>query len=281
MQIERDSATSCAPSWPGVCLHATERDPNRTLAWVNSVCILFLLIGVAGSKPASVAIKPLPPIEEATAAIVEPLPPPPQAQPEQQNQEQNDRNSPTRPQVVVVTPDAPSINFSVPTIGNLLVPNAIAQAPPLAPLKPVAPLRTQPLLLNLNNTGSGGERPQPPYPRIALDQGQQGSVTLRMTVDEAGLIKTIEVAQSSGFPVLDRSALEFVKRHWTVPPGKGARIYEATINYKIQLELNPPLYASEHRIPILSQRRPGHVADSALRPGGRGRGGRTRFLVVA
>ena len=74
----------------------------------------------------------------------------------------------------------------------------------------------------LNTTGSGGERPQPPYPKIALEQGQQGSVTLRMTVDDAGLIQTIEVAQSSGFPVLDHSALEFVKRHWTVPARQGS-----------------------------------------------------------
>ena len=217
-------------------LHATDRDPCRTLAWVNSVCILFLLIGVAGSKPASVAIKPLPPLEEATAAIVEPLPPPPQTQSEQLNQEQNNEETPETPQVVVVTPDAPSINFAVPTIGNVVVPNAIAQAPPLAPLKPVAPLRRQPTLLDLNSTGAGGERPQPPYPKIALDQGQQGSVTLRMTVDEAGLITAIEVARSSGFPILDHSALEFVKRRWTVPSGKGARIYEATINYKIQID---------------------------------------------
>jgi protein TonB len=203
---------------------------------VNSVCILFLLIGVAGSKPASVAIQPLPPIEEAAAAIVEPLPPPPRTQADPQNQDQTEERPPDAPQVVVVTPDAPSISFSVPTIGNLVVPNAIAQAPPLAPLKPAAPLRAKPLLINLNSTGSGGERPQPPYPRIALDQGQQGSVTLRMTVDEAGLIKTIEVAQSSGFPILDRGAMDFVKRRWTVPSGKGARIFEATINYKIQTD---------------------------------------------
>jgi protein TonB len=216
-------------------LRATERDPNRTMAWVNSVCILFLLIGVAGSKPASVSIRPLPALEDATAVIVEPLPPP-QALPDQLNQEQKNEETPDTPQVVVVTPDAPAINFSVPTIGNLVVPNAMATAPPLAPLKPAAPLRSQPILLNLTTTGGGGERPQPPYPKIALDQGQQGAVTLRMTVDEAGLIQTIEVARSSGFPMLDHNALAFVKRRWTVPAGKGARIYEATIIYKIQMD---------------------------------------------
>ena len=221
-------------AWMG--LHATDRDPNRMLAWVNSICILFLLIGMAGSRPASIRIKPLPPVEEANAAIVEPLPPPPQVKSDQPNQEQqNDQEQPDTPQVVVVTLNTPTINFSVPTIGNLLVPNAIAQAPPVAPLKqPVAPLHNVPTVLNA--TGNSGERPEPPYPKIALEQGQQGSVMLHMTVDEAGLIKTIEVARSSGFPILDHSALEFVKRHWTVPPGSGSRIYEATINYKLQMD---------------------------------------------
>jgi len=213
-------------------LHAVERDPNRKLAWVNSVCILFLLIGICGSKPASIRIQALPPIEELSAAIVEPLPPPPQTQPAEPTQEQTDPEQVDTPQVVVVTPESPTINFSVPTIGNLVVPNSVAQAPPVAPLKQVARLHTQPTVLN--TTGSGGDRPQPPYPKIALEQGQQGSVTLRMTVDDAGLISTIEIVQSSGFPVLDRSALDFVKRHWTVPPEKGTRIYEATINYKLQ-----------------------------------------------
>ena len=213
-------------------VHASDQDPNRWLAWVNSICILFFLIGVFGSKPASIRIKLLPPVEEVSAVIVEPLPPPPQTRSEQQTQEQNNQEQVDTPQVVVVTPEAPSINFSVPTIGNLVVPNAVAQAPPVAPLKQVAPLRTQPSVLN--TTGSGGDRPQPPYPKIALEQGQQGSVTLRMTVDDAGLISMIEVVQSSGFPILDRSAMDFVKRHWTVPPQKGANIYEAVINYKLQ-----------------------------------------------
>src|SRR5713226_3089002 len=93
-------------------LHATDRDPNRKLAWVNSICILFLLIGFAGSKPASIKIKPLPPVEEINAAIVEPLPPPPQTLAAQQQEEQSNEETPETPQVVVVTPAAPNITFS-------------------------------------------------------------------------------------------------------------------------------------------------------------------------
>jgi protein TonB len=120
----------------------------------------------------------------------------------------------------------------VPTIGNLLVPNAVAAAPPLRPLNPVASLRNVPTVLD--TTGNGGERPQPPYPKIALESGQQGSVLLQMTVDDSGLIQDIEIKQSSGSGILDRSALDFVKRHWIVPPGKGSRLYEATIIYQLK-----------------------------------------------
>ena len=208
------------------------QDRDRRLAWVNSVCILFLLIGVFGYKGGAAWNRPLPPIEEVVPAVVEPLPPPPQTAAPEQTEQQTDQDKSDAPRVVVVTRDSPAINFSVPTIGNLLVPNAIAQAPPVAPLKAVAPLRRAPRAIN--STGSGGERPEPPYPKIALEQAEQGSVTLSLTVDDSGAITDIEVKESSGFPLLDRSALEFVRRHWTVPPAEGAHSYYTTIHYRLQ-----------------------------------------------
>lgn len=219
---------------PRFCLPTPRREPERALAWVNSICLLFLLIGMFGAKPASISLKRLPPIEQLNAVMVEPLPPPPQAPDESQKQQPLDQEKTQAPQVVVVTPESPSINFSVPTIGNLVVPNALATPPPLTPLKTVEPLRLLPDLLN--NTGAGGERPRPPYPTIAREEGQQGSVLLLMTVNDAGQITDIEVKDSSGFPILDRSTLEYVKRHWIVPPGKGARRYAAKINYRLRAE---------------------------------------------
>jgi protein TonB len=219
-----------------LCLPSAERDPNRRLAWVNSICVLFLIIGLIGVKPPGVAIKPVPPLDpEVIPVLVEPATPPPQAQTEPQEQEPPDSPPDETPQVVVVTPAAPNINFSVPTIGNLLVPNALAKAPPLAPMapmRPVVPLKHPPA--TLENTGKGGDRPVPPYPRIALEQGQQGSVTLLLHANEAGIITTIEVKQSSGYPLLDRGAIDYVKRHWTVPTGSGEHVFEATITYRFQ-----------------------------------------------
>jgi len=213
-------------------LRAGEPEPGRTSVWVNSICILFLLIGVAGSKPAKISIPRLPPIEAASAAIVVPLPPQPPPPAEQVHQDNAKNEARAAPQVVVVAPPSPKINFSVPTIGNLVAPNAIAHEAPLKPLSPAAPSQLK--ALPLNSTGGGGERPQPPYPKIALEQGQQGKVVLMMNVDASGIITTIAVKESSGYPVLDRSALDFVKRHWVITPASGERLFEATINYRIQ-----------------------------------------------
>jgi periplasmic protein TonB len=211
------------------CLPEANRDPNRKLAWVNSICILFLLIGIVGAKSGSISLKKPPPLEEAVPVLVEPSPPPPE-KPEER-QEQPEQKTPETPQVVVVTPASPAINFAVPTLGNVMVPNGVAVAPPVNPMKPVEALRSQPT--TLNNTGSGGERPAPPYPKIAQEQGQQGSVTILITVDEAGLITSVEVKSTSGHSVLDRSALDYVKKHWIIPPSDGNRFYETTINYRL------------------------------------------------
>ena len=209
------------------CLPPANRDPNRKLAWTNSICILFLLVGLLGAKRAANFVAPPPQTAEVIPIIIEAATPPPAAS-ENQNQVQKEQDQPDEPQVVAVILDSPAINFSVPTVGNLVVPTALAKAPPAVALKPAVARA-----LAINSTGIGGERPQPPYPKIALEQAQQGSVVLTMTADETGVITSVAVKESSGYPILDRSTLDFVKRHWTVPPGGGTRIYEATITYKL------------------------------------------------
>ncbi len=206
-------------------------DLNRKLAWVNSICALVLLIGLSGSRPGRMRIPSLPPLQEAVAAIVEPLPPPPQATKEAQSQDQTDQERSDTPQVVVVTLPTPAISFSVPTIGNIVAPVALSKAPPLNPMLAATPLRKQPV--TLNTTGAGGERSQPPYPKIALDLGQQGTVTLLIGTDESGVITSIEVKNSSGFPILDRSAMDYVKRHWLLPAGPDRRFFETSIIYRL------------------------------------------------
>ena len=208
------------------CLPAASRDANRKLAWMNSICILFLLIGVAGAKPATIRIKTPAPLEEAIPTIIEPPTPPPTRIEARRNETQEDTEKTAAPQMVAVTLETPAIHFAVPTVGNLVVPATLAQAPSIAPVQTFTPLRKR-----IVGTGVGGDRPDPPYPQMAQDLGQQGTVLLSMTVDENGGITGVEVKESSGSPLLDKSALDYVKRHWILPTGEAGRIYEAPIRY--------------------------------------------------
>jgi protein TonB len=216
-----------------LCLPGASRDPNRKLSWMNSICILFLIIGIVGATPARVPIEPAPPIEEIAPVILEPAPPP-QAVTVNDNENQSDQPPPEAPNVVVVVPNAPNINFSVPTIGNLVAPNALAKAPPLNPLQRVAPVNQ---LAQISNTGSSGSRPQPPYPKLALDQGEQGTVALLMSADAAGNVVSVQIKGSSGFPILDRATADFIKRHWLLPSGAATnQLFETSITYKLQTD---------------------------------------------
>ena len=207
------------------CLPETGRDPSRKLAWTNSICLLFLLIGLVGAREAANFVEPPPKIEEAVPTIIEPIKPPPSL--EVQKVRATDQNQAGAPQVAAVTINTPAINFAVPTIGNLVVPLALARAPSREELL------AKPTVLKVSSTGENGDRPQPPYPPIALAEAEQGSVGVAITVDETGAITQIALKESSGYPVLDRSTLEFIKRHWHILPVHGSLNFETVITYKI------------------------------------------------
>ena len=203
------------------CLPSANRDANLKLAWVNSVCILFLLIGIAGARRGIIAIKPVPPIRVEVPIVIQPTVLPPQAiaqKPEQAEQI-------NQPRVLVALPNAPNVNFGVPTVGTLVVPAALASAPQIAPMR----------ISSLNNTGAGGDRPEPPYPPIARETGEQGTVKLLLGADAAGNVVSVDVKDSSGFPVLDRATVDFIKKHWRLPAGDGNRLFETSVTYLLQM----------------------------------------------
>jgi TonB family protein len=193
---------------------------------VNSVCILFLLIGIFGARQGLIAIKPAPPLEEIVPVIVEPVTLPPQETVEKKEADENKNDT---PQIAVVIPQSPNVNFSVPTIGSLIVAANLASAPPLEPMRTAAQIGS------LNNTGNGGERPIPPYPLIAKQSGEEGMVILMLGGDAAGNIISVNVKESSGYPVLDHATVDFIKRHWHLPSGAGGQLFQTSIIYKLQL----------------------------------------------
>jgi TonB family protein len=209
-----------------LCLPAAHRDPDRKLAWVNSVCILFLLVGITGARLGLISIKPVPPLPQIIPVIVEPTVL--KTQPTVEHKPAEDQK-PDAPPVAVVLPQTPNISFSVPTIGSLVVPANLAVAPPLEPMQTAAQIHA------VGSTGAGGDRPQPVYPKIALEEAEQGTVTLSISGDAAGNVISVAVKESSGYPILDRSAMDFVKNHWRLPTGPGNQFFESKITYQLQL----------------------------------------------
>jgi protein TonB len=104
----------------------------------------------------------------------------------------------------------------------------MASAPPLNPLD------TQPQIASVGNTGVSGERPQPPYPQLAMQNGEQGTIVLLLSTDAAGNIISIDVKHSSGFPFLDQETVAFIKNHWHLPANIGTQRFQTSITYKLQ-----------------------------------------------
>jgi TonB family protein len=216
-----------------VCLPAPGRTVPRRLAWANSVCLLFLLIGVMGEQSRLPARRAVPPLEQAVPVIVERLPPvaPPAAE-AKPTEQPNDDDKPQTPSIQAVTLDTPAINFAVPTPGSLLVPMSVAPTPGETPLRQAAPVRHDPT--QIQSSGVGGERPEPDYPRMYQEMGIQGTVVVVFTVNDAARVVSVEIKKSSGSSILDQHAENFVKRHWIVPPVNGGRVFQVSITFQLQ-----------------------------------------------
>jgi periplasmic protein TonB len=217
-----------------VCLPAPGRTVPRRLAWANSISLLFLLIGVLGAQSRLSGLKAVPPLQQPVPVIVEPLPPvAPTTTETKETDQQNEDDKPQTPSIQMVTLDTPAINFAVPTPGSLLVAMSVAPTPVEVALKKAAPVKHEPT--QIESSGAAGERPGPnPYPKLALEMGQQGTVTLMVTVDDLGKVLSVEVHESSGSVILDRNAQDWVRRHWIIPPVNGGHVFLAPIHYKIK-----------------------------------------------
>jgi periplasmic protein TonB len=198
------------------CLPAANRDANRKLAYVNSICLLFLSIGLAGLTPPKLEQKIPEPIQEfmPVEIVQPPEPPKTEPQPQEQPPEQQPETVVEMPQVAtVVAADPSQVKFAVPVEGPVVfAPAKFAQAPPPAAPKPAS--RTV-----VKMTGAeGGSHPEPAYPRAALEQRQQGTVTVIMTVNPDGSVESVEVKTSSGYGTLDRHVTQWVKNKFSFLP---------------------------------------------------------------
>ncbi len=208
-----------------LCLPQEWKDSYRTLAWVNSICCMFLVVGLIGLKPPQVVHRALSEVSDPVPVVFTQPDEPPKAEPDVKPDEEQPQDAPTEaPQVVTVVAaaDPSSVAFAVPVQGAVAIASAAHLATPPPPANQAPPRAVQ-----FNPAGAGGGSfPDPRYPAIAMRNRYQGTVVIEFVVDEAGHLASAKVQKSSGYPVLDEEALQTVQNRWRFTAGKAGYFYK-------------------------------------------------------
>ena len=78
----------------------------------------------------------------------------------------------------------------------------------------------------------------PPYPQFARAKGWEGTVVLRIKINQAGAVDSVRTRKSSGFPILDESAVQSVKT-WSFEPAKDGEFpIPVTVDLPIRFDLD-------------------------------------------
>ncbi len=89
----------------------------------------------------------------------------------------------------------------------------------------------------LRKTGRLIKAERPLYPQVARKQGWEGTVVLRLTINRRGVVEKITTQKSSGFPSLDKSAVQAVKT-WRFDPARDGEFpIPITVDLPIRFDL--------------------------------------------
>jgi TonB family protein len=202
------------------------------MAWINSICLAYLLIGVAGLKPQASAVRTLQPLEMPVIAPLETE----QTQTQAEDQEEEQADTPpeaTKALLVVAVWESPELVFPVPSVPDLVAPLGRSQAPPLNPMQQRVQQASNPTV-RIRLTDGNGNFPEPDYPSHLRQARMTGTIMLLISVDAAGVITAVDVKQSSGHSGLDTHAINHVRRRFTFPAADGPRVYESSMGFVLR-----------------------------------------------
>ncbi|HRG15818.1 MAG TPA: energy transducer TonB [Pseudomonadota bacterium] len=186
--------------------------PTRTLA-ISIALVLHagafaLLVAPVRAPDRDAEVMP-PKIEVAMLERVIPPPPPPPVVP----------ITPPRPTPVPVQRVAPPVVLPNPEPAQ----TAADVVPEIVPPNDALPFDgagadSGPFVPEQIGALSYLDAPPPRYPSRAITRHMEGDVLLRVTVGNDGRPEAIEVQQSSGHAVLDRAAVDQVRKRWRFRP---------------------------------------------------------------
>lgn len=180
--------------------------------------------------------KPLPPPEpEKPKEPPKKLPPPPKPRPVIQPKAE----TPPPPVRVAEPPPPPPVMAVAPKPNE---PPPTITAPPPPPEPPPKPVAAPPDLdAARNNYGSVLSREfakHKQYPRVAQMRGWQGTARIELQIDASGNVTSSSIAESSGIEILDKQALEMVRKASPLPlPPEALRGRDFTIIVPIAFKL--------------------------------------------
>ena len=197
------------------------------------VTLMAMPAPVVAPLPPAIApapAEPAPEPEPAPVAEPEGVPPPPAVADEPVVPPPPPKRKPKKVVKAVRTVSAPAA---------VEAPSTPAPAPssPSAPAPSVATQGEAPLVPP-DVTAAYRANPPPVYPLIARRRGMEGVVLLRVLVAADGRVTEVEIAEGSGFAVLDQSALEAVRGWHFRPASRGGRAVEARVEVPIRFSLS-------------------------------------------
>ncbi len=138
----------------------------------------------------------------------------------------------------------PPLSFPLPSIDSTLSPVIPAHLRPSFSLSPPIPPKSHLVLLDQTAKARGIltqvkplHTPHPAYPRRARGQGWHGTVVLRLQISSDGTVLSSAVRNSSGFSLLDRTAIHTTKS-WTFSPAKNGEFpVESVVDVPIKFDL--------------------------------------------
>ncbi|MCU1024250.1 energy transducer TonB [Stenotrophomonas maltophilia] len=184
-------------------------DPARVAAWSAAIALhllAFLLLLIPATYQAVQV-----PRDKTTVRLIEKIPPTPPP-PVLQEPKEVARVVP-KPQAQPATPPLPAPTGTVEETQGITLPAAEQAPPQLAPsIDTHAPLSGAQLQYR--------SAPPPAYPVAALRNHEQGTVLLRVEVDNSGQPVAVSIERSSGSRHLDQAARQQVLKRWRFEPAQ-------------------------------------------------------------
>lgn len=170
--------------------------------------VIAVHLGIAYLLSVSMGVIKMPAILEASNVVF--IPEDNQVQPE--------------PEIPVVKPEIAQQNIDTP-MPQIEVPPEIetpVEAPPsdtapVAAAEPSGPVGPSAQTLQVKS------RIEPVYPPASRRAGEEGTIRLRILVDEHGSPRQVEIMQGSGFDRLDQAARDAVRKWRFVPASSGGQ----------------------------------------------------------